>query len=102
MPANLIYRMVLDRHGKGDTWHYSEADGLPKLYVQESATCVCVCVECARKGSVIHRLMTCETSAEIWSWTRMRVAMLMRTDPPYIPNQWLILSEFSVIVSAEA
>jgi hypothetical protein len=41
--------------------------------------CVCVCVECARKDSVIHRLTTCETSVEIWSWTRIRVAMLMRT-----------------------
>jgi hypothetical protein len=78
MSANLIYRIVLDRHGKGDTWHYSDAYRLQKLYVQESATYVCV--ECARKDSVNHRL-TCETSDEIWSWTRMRVAMLLRTDP---------------------
>jgi len=60
-----------------------------------------MCVECARKDSVNHRL-TCEMSDEIWSWTRMRVAMLLRTDPRYIPNQRLIVSEFSVTVSAEA
>jgi hypothetical protein len=100
MSANLFYRMVLDRHGKGHTW-LSGADRLQKLCVQESATCVCVCVECARKDSIIQRLTTFETSAEIWSWTRMRVAKLLRTDPRYIPNQRLKLSEFSVMVSAE-
>ena len=46
------------------------------------------CDRCAKVDILIHRLTDCTPSADIWKWTRTRLAAILRSDQRYIPNDW--------------
>jgi hypothetical protein len=84
--ANPFYKIIFDR--RGIEWHtilFRRRLGF-KRGTSRSLTCM----KFAQRDTIIHRLTTCRTSAEIWSGTRLRLAMMMRTHPRYIPYQGLL------------
>ena len=52
------------------------------------------CDRCAKVDTTIHRLTDCTPSADIWKWTRTRIAAILRTDQRYIPNDWTTRPQF--------
>ena len=48
-----------------------------------------LCDKCAKTDTLIHRLTDCSPSADIWHWTRIRLAIISRTDQRYIPIEWI-------------
>lgn len=74
------------------TWYRVIYDIIPtqsrlhKIHLQASDACT----KCAQTDTLLHQLTTCGTAAEIWTSTRSRLAMMMRTDPWFIPETWLV------------
>jgi hypothetical protein len=90
MLANIFRRiMSLDIVSGGSTTLLRRKVGFT-AYISRSE----ICVECAHKDPLIPRLTTLGHSVEVWSCPQMRVEMMMRTEPRYISNQWLIIPNF--------
>ena len=45
------------------------------------------CPLCGRTDTLLHRLTECNDMADIWVWTRVRIALMLRTDPRFIPPE---------------
>jgi hypothetical protein len=54
------------------------------------------CPICGRTDNILHRLNECKGSAEIWDWTRTRIALMLRTAPRHIPPEWTIRPDFHI------
>jgi len=54
------------------------------------------CDRCAKVDTLIHRLTDCTNSADIWKWTRTRLAAILRTDKRYIPSDWTTRPQFQL------
>jgi hypothetical protein len=44
--------------------------------------------------TLLHRLTECNEVTEIWSWTRLRTAIILRMDPRHVPPDWTIRPSF--------
>ena len=55
-----------------------------------------ICPRCGGRDTLIHRLTECHDAAAIWKWTRERLAMMMRTNPRYIPPEWTIRPDCTI------
>ena len=45
---------------------------------------------CNKTDTLLHRLTECGEGPTMWEWTRWRLAIILRTDPKYIPTEWLL------------
>ena len=54
------------------------------------------CQWCQQTDTIEHRITACVGSAEIWSWTRARIAAILRMDDRHIPNTWPFLPEMHI------
>jgi len=49
---------------------------------------------CSRVVTLIHRMTECSEGADIWRWTRSRIAIIHRMDPKYILPEWTVRPSF--------
>jgi len=49
-----------------------------------------ICRLCDRKDTLLHQLAECGDSRYQWEWTKKRLAIMLRTDPRWIPEEWLL------------
>ena len=54
------------------------------------------CMKCGQTDTIMHRVMSCETAQDIWSWTRFRIALMLRTDPRHVPFTWLLFPTMQI------
>ena len=59
-------------------------DRLAKIQRSESNQCP----HCDQPDTLIHRLTECSEGADIWRWTRFRIAIILRTDQQNILTEW--------------
>jgi len=52
------------------------------------------CQHWGRVDTLIHRLTECSEGADIWRWTRSRIAIILRMDPKYILPEWTVGPRF--------
>ena len=50
--------------------------------------------ECDNKDTLMRRLSVCGEGQSMWEWTRKFIAMMLRTTPAKIPNEWLLRPQF--------
>ena len=48
------------------------------------------CTLCVQPDTLIHRLTECGEAADLWEWTRIRLAAIHRTERTRIPPAWLL------------
>jgi len=54
------------------------------------------CCHCDGQDTILHRLTECGELERIWTWTRQRLAHILRTIPGRIPNEWLLRPHFTL------
>jgi hypothetical protein len=54
------------------------------------------CRHCDKRDTIQHRLIECGEGELIWTWTRQRIARVLRTIPGRIPSEWLISPHFTI------
>ena len=54
------------------------------------------CRHCDRKDTLIHRLAECGDGRYQWEWTKERLAIMLRTDARWIPEEWLLRPHFTL------
>jgi hypothetical protein len=54
------------------------------------------CNACGNHDSILHRITDCGTGSGLWEWTRRRIAWFLRTDPSYIPKDWVVRPQFDI------
>jgi len=54
------------------------------------------CRTCDRTDTLSYRLIECEEGEQIWTWTRERLAWILRTIPERIPSDWLLRPHFTL------
>jgi len=54
------------------------------------------CKICDAKDTLEHRLAKCRHSAQIWTYTKEAIAMMLRTRPDRIPDEWLTRPFFKI------
>jgi len=54
------------------------------------------CQHCGQTDTLIHRLTECSGGADIWRWTRSRIASILRMDPKYILPEWTVRPIFHI------
>jgi hypothetical protein len=54
------------------------------------------CNECGKVDSRLHRLIECGERSAIWTWTRQRIAWILRTIPTRNPEEWIIRPHFTI------
>jgi len=52
------------------------------------------CQHCGRVDILIDRVTDCSEGADIWRWTRSRIATILRTDPKYTLPEWAVRPSF--------
>ena len=55
-----------------------------------------VCRKCDRTDTLTHCLIECGEGEHIWTWTRQRLAWILRTIPELIPSDWLLRPHFTL------
>lgn len=48
---------------------------------------------CCVADTLLHRLSGCTKTADIWRWTKDRIAFILRTNFRYFPATWVIWSK---------
>jgi hypothetical protein len=48
------------------------------------------CHTCEETDNIGHRLTGCEGGDEMWEWTRVKLAVMLRTSAKNIPPTWLL------------
>jgi len=54
------------------------------------------CTRCQEKDTIQHRITGCEEGSQQWSWTKQRIAYMLRTDPLRIPDGWPLRPDFTL------
>ena len=54
------------------------------------------CRKCDRTDTLSHRLIECGEEEQIWTWTKQRLAWILRTVPERIPSDWLLRPHFTL------
>ena len=52
------------------------------------------CVRCGATDTLLHRLIACEEGPVIWTWTKTRLAAMLRVHPKHIPGEWTLRPTF--------
>ena len=52
------------------------------------------CVRCGATDTLLHRLISCEEGSVIWTWTKTRIAAILRINPTHIPGEWTLRPTF--------
>jgi hypothetical protein len=65
-------------------------DRLARIHLSDTAQCP----HCGRTNTILRRLTECNDTAQIWNWTRARIAMMLRTEPRHVRPEWTIRPEF--------
>ena len=55
-----------------------------------------LCSACPEKDTLRHRILECGAGRHQWAWTRQRVALMLRTDPRWVPEEWLFRPQFKL------
>jgi hypothetical protein len=55
-----------------------------------------LCLTCHVQDTLLHRLTECGEGARHWLWIKTRLALMLRTDPHDIPDDWLVRPQFRV------
>jgi hypothetical protein len=55
-----------------------------------------MCRHCDRQDTLLHRLTECGEVELMWTWTRQKLALILRTIPGRIPNEWLMTPHFNI------
>ena len=55
-----------------------------------------LCGTCGGQDTRMHQLTECGEGKEIWDWTRIRIAWIMRTDPARIAQERLLRPQFQI------
>jgi hypothetical protein len=53
------------------------------------------CHLCVRKDTLLHRLAECGDGRYQWEWKKKRLAIMLRTDPRWTPEEWLLRPHFT-------
>jgi len=48
------------------------------------------CLRCGATDTLLHRLIACEEGPVIWTWTKTRIAPILRIHPKHIPGEWTL------------
>jgi len=54
------------------------------------------CRLCDRKHTLLQRLVECGDGRYQWEWTKERLAIMLRTGPRWIPEEWLLLPHITL------
>jgi hypothetical protein len=54
------------------------------------------CSICNMPDTLRHRITECGNGRSQWEWTRKRLALMLRTDPECIPEEWLYRPHFTI------
>jgi len=54
-----------------------------------------LCHSCA-EDTLQHRITECGDGRRQWEWTRQRVALMLRTEPRRVPEEWLFRPKFKL------
>jgi len=54
------------------------------------------CRKCDRTDTFSHRLIKCGEGEQIWTWTKWRLAWILRTIPERIPSDWFLRPHFTL------
>jgi hypothetical protein len=55
-----------------------------------------LCMKCKVQDTLMHRLIECGEGTRQWMWSKTRLALMLRVDPYYIPDYWLLRPHFQV------
>jgi hypothetical protein len=56
------------------------------------------CRTCMKKDTLQHRLTVCGDGRHQWEWTRRRLALMLRTDPRWVVEEWLHRPQFKISI----
>ena len=54
------------------------------------------CQHCGEHDSIQHRLTECGDGIVPWEWTKKCLALMLRSDPKWIPTEWLLRPQFKL------
>jgi len=54
------------------------------------------CQRCTMDDRLEHRLTECGEGRNIWQYTKTRIALILRTIPSRIPDEWILRPQFNI------
>ena len=51
------------------------------------------CPRCQNPDSVLHRIIDCSNGNLQWTWTKQKMALILRTEAKHIPKEWTTLPD---------
>jgi len=54
------------------------------------------CQRCTMADRLQHRLTECVKGRRIWQYTKTRMALILRTIPSRIPDEWILRPQFNI------
>jgi hypothetical protein len=54
------------------------------------------CNFCGQTDTLTHRIIECGDGGEMWQWTSVRMAAILRINACYIPHDWLLRPHFHI------
>ena len=78
------------------TWNAAIHEIIPTnvLLAAIHLTTITSCVRCGAIDTLLHRLIACEERPVIWTWTKTRIAAILRIHPTHIPGEWNLRPTF--------
>ena len=49
---------------------------------------------CGATDTLLHRIISCDEGSVIWTWTKTRMAAILRIVPTHIPEEWTLRPNF--------
>jgi hypothetical protein len=46
--------------------------------------------QCDRLDTLTHRIISCQEEEGMWTWTKGKIAQILRIDPRHIPAEWAL------------
>jgi hypothetical protein len=80
------------------TWYMAIHDILPtrerqyRISLAESDRCSL----CGSTDTLTHRIIDCGNGGEMWRWTKTRMAVILRINACYIPDDWPLRPHFHI------
>jgi hypothetical protein len=80
------------------TWYKVIQDNVPtkgrlyKIRIASNDTCR----ECGRTDTLRHRLLECGQGRHQRDWTKQKMAIILRMDPRWIPDEWLVRPQYKL------
>jgi len=53
------------------------------------------CRICGNKDTLEHRIVDCGEGEKMWTWTRKKIAQILKTEPGNIPEKWITCPKFT-------